>query len=117
MYILMNNINIFLLQCFLSLTKLLFWRVAVNTFTVLCVYDMTLDLLKSNGKMRMKWLSEQFWSSCMSSFSEMEDAEVTASFSLCVVNKSMWYREQTAQKALELLSRMSNTDQSVAHRF
>ncbi len=26
-----------------------------------CVYDMTLVLLKLNGKMIVKWLSEQFW--------------------------------------------------------
>ncbi len=30
----------------------------MNTFTVLCVYDMMLVLLKSNGKMLMEWLSE-----------------------------------------------------------
>ncbi len=64
----------------------------MNTFTVLCVYDMTLDLLKSNGKMFMKWLSEQFWRycSCMSSFNETADTEVTASitcFSLCSKQK------------------------------
>ncbi len=28
----------------------------MNTFTVLCVYDMMLVLLKSNGKMLMEWL-------------------------------------------------------------
>ncbi len=40
---------------------LLFWRVAVNTFTFLCVYDiMRIVLLKWNGQMLMKWLSEQF---------------------------------------------------------
>ncbi len=80
MYILLNNINIFLPQCLPSETELLFWRVAVNTFTVLCVYDVMLYLLKSNGKMLMKWLSEQSWRccSCMSSFSETADAEITA---------------------------------------
>ncbi len=36
--------------------EILFWRVAVNSFTDLGVYDMTLVLLKSNGKMLMKWL-------------------------------------------------------------
>ncbi len=36
----------------------------MNTFTVLCVYDMMLVLLKWNGKMLMKWLSEQFWGCC-----------------------------------------------------
>ncbi len=80
-YILSNNINKFLSQSHPSLTKLLFWRVAVNTFTVLCVYDTPKIFLKSNGKMLMKWLSEQFWRcwSCKSSFSETADAEVTAS--------------------------------------
>ncbi len=34
----------------------------MNTFKVLCVYDMTLVLLKWNGKMLVKWLSEQFCS-------------------------------------------------------
>ncbi len=112
MYILLNNINIFLPQSLPCLTKLLFWWVAVNTFTVLCVYDMALVLLESNGKTLMKWLSEQFWRcSCMSSISETADAEVIASitrFSLCVVNKRERYREQTAPYAFESLSRMSN---------
>ncbi len=41
---------------------------------VLCVYDTRLVLLKSNGKMLMKWLSERFWRccSCMFSFREKE---------------------------------------------
>ncbi len=53
------------------------------------------------------------------SFSETADAEVTASvkrFSLCVVNKSVWYREQTAPYPFESLSWMSNTEQSAPHR-
>ncbi len=92
MYILLNNINIFLPQCLPCLTQLLFWRVAVNTFTVLFVYEMMLVLLKSTGEMLMKWLSDQFWRccSCMSSFSETADAEVTASitrYSLCSKQK------------------------------
>ncbi len=37
----------------------------MNTFKVLGVYDMTLVLLKWNGKMLVKWLSEQFWESYM----------------------------------------------------
>ncbi len=51
----------------------------------------------------------------MSSFSETADAEVTASvtrFSLCVVNNSARYREQTARYVFESLSRMSNADRS-----
>ncbi len=50
----------------------------------------------------------------MSSFSEMADAEITASImrsSVCVINKTARYREQTAPYAFESLSRMSNTDQ------
>ncbi len=43
----------------------IFWWVAVNTFKVLCIYDMMLVLLKWNGKMLMKWLSQQFWSYCL----------------------------------------------------
>ncbi len=51
----------------------------MNTF---CVYnDMTLVLLKWNGKMLVKWLSEQFWRycSCIYVLIETADAEVTAS--------------------------------------
>ncbi len=86
----------------------------MNTFTVLCVYDMTLVLLKSNGKMLMKWLSKQFLRccSCMSSFRETADVEVTTSatrFSLCVVNKSKPYREQT----LRMLSNRSHGCQTL----
>ncbi len=36
----------------------------MNTFTVLCVYDMKLILLKSNGKMLMNGLSEQLRRCC-----------------------------------------------------
>ncbi len=54
------------------------------------MYDMTIVLLKWNGQMLMKWLSEQFWDVVhvfMYSFSETADAENTASvvhFSPCV---------------------------------
>ncbi len=53
----------------------------MNTFKVLCVYDMTLVLLKLNGKMLVKWLSEQFWRycSCIYVLIETADAEITAS--------------------------------------
>ncbi len=73
-----------------------------------CVYDITLVLLKSNGKMLMKWLSEQFWRCC----SCWNHCERHAHFSLCVVNKTTRYREQTAPYTFESLSRTSNTDQS-----
>ncbi len=63
---------------------------------------MTLVLLKSNGKMLMKWLSEQFWicCSCMSSFSEMADAEVPVLQAYCLADVDeinplgieIWYR-------------------------
>ncbi len=49
----------------------------------------------------------------MSSLSEMADAEITASFSVC----SNIYREQTAPYAFESLSRMSNTDEFVRCHF
>ncbi len=44
-----------------------------------CVYDMTLVLLKWNGKMLVKWLSEQFWRycSCIYVLIEAADAEIT----------------------------------------
>ncbi len=60
---------------------LLFWRVAVNTFKVLCVYDMMLVLLKWNGKMLVKWLSDQFWRhcSCIYVLTETADTEITLS--------------------------------------
>ncbi len=106
--------NIFLPQCLPSLTFILtVFREYLHS-SVCMWYELV--LLKSNGKMLMKWLSEQFWGccSCMSSFSETADAEVTASvtrFSLCVVNNSARYIEQTSY-AFESLSRMSNTDRS-----
>ncbi len=53
MYILLNNSNIayFWHNVFNKLNQTLFWRVAVNAFKVLCVYDMTLVLLKwSNAR-------------------------------------------------------------------
>ncbi len=53
----------------------------MNTFKVLCVYEMTLVLLKWNGEMLVKWLSDQFWRycSCIYVLIETEDAEVTVS--------------------------------------
>ncbi len=53
----------------------------MNTFKVLCEYDMMLVLLKWNGKMLVKWLSDQFWRywSCIYVLIETEDAEVTLS--------------------------------------
>ncbi len=56
MYILLNNISGTVSS---SENKLLFWLVAVNTFTFL--HDMRLILLNRIGKMLNKWLSEQFW--------------------------------------------------------
>ncbi len=56
----------------------------------------------------------------MSSFSETADAEITTSVtraSICVVNETARYREQTAPCAFESLSRMSNTDQSAPRRL
>ncbi len=51
MYNLLNNINIaYFWHNVFNKTELLFWRVAVNIFKVLCIYDMTLVLLKLNGK-------------------------------------------------------------------
>ncbi len=61
----------------------------MNTFKVLCVYDMTLVLLKWNGKMLVKWLSDQFWRycSCIYVLIETADAEITVSVTraVCVV--------------------------------
>ncbi len=54
---------------------------------------MMLVLLKLNGKMLVKWLSEQFWSYCSYIYVliEMADAEILTSFSLavCLVNKTV----------------------------
>ncbi len=64
----------------------------MNTFKVLCVYDMTLILLKLNGKMLVKWLSDQLWRycSCIYVLIETADAEITASAmrAVYVVNKT-----------------------------
>ncbi len=53
---------------------------------------MTLVLLKWNGKMLVKWLSDQFWRccSCIYVFIETADAEITASTTraVYVVNKT-----------------------------
>ncbi len=121
-----NNFNsrLVVAVCTFSGTIWIYFCCGILTGCQFCdwVYKIWLDLLKSNGKMLMKWLSEQFWRccSCMSSFGETAEAEVTASvtcFSLCVVNTSARYREQTAPYAFESLSRMSNTDRSVPHQL
>ncbi len=61
----------------------------MNTIKVLCVYDMTLVLLKWNGKMLVKWLSDQFWRYCLCIYVLIEtaDAEITAS--AVYVNKTV----------------------------
>ncbi len=65
----------------------------MNTFKVLCVYDMMLVLLKLNGKMLVKWLSDKLWRycSCIYVLIETADAEITASVTrtVCVVNKTV----------------------------
>ncbi len=59
---------------------------------------MTLVLLKWNGQMLMKWLSEQFWICCSCIYvliSEMTDAEITANvarYSMSVVNETTHLR-------------------------
>ncbi len=58
----------------------------MNTFKVLCVYDMTLVLLKWNGKMFVKWLSEQFWSYCSYMYVLIETADER--HTRCVFNVS-----------------------------
>ncbi len=84
----------------ISYTELLFWRVAVNTFKVLCVYDMTLVLLKWNGKMLLKWLPGQFWRycSCIYVLIEMADAEITAS-----TTYALYVKLVTLNKTVRLL--------------
>ncbi len=54
----------------------------MNTFKVLCVYNMMLVLLKWNSKMLVKWLSGQFWRCCSCIYVliiEMADTEITMS--------------------------------------
>ncbi len=63
----------------------LFWRVAVNTFTFLCVYDMRIALLKWNSETLMTWLSEQFWRCCSCVYVHIEMSH--ARFSVCVCAK------------------------------
>ncbi len=78
-YILLNNSNIayFLHNVF----KLNQTFILLGCHEVLCVYDMTLVLLKWNGKMLVKWLSDQFWRYCLCIYVLIEtaDAEITAS--------------------------------------
>ncbi len=47
----------------------------MNTFKVLCVYDMTLVLLKLNGNMLVKWLPEHFWRYCSYIYVLIETAD------------------------------------------
>ncbi len=79
----------------------------MNTFKVLCVYDMMLVLLKWNGKMLVKWLSDQFWrywdgrcwnharcvcskktARLLHSYRDMVDAEHAG---LCKLTFAAWY--------------------------
>ncbi len=62
----------------------------MNTFNVLCVYELV--LLKWNGKMLVKWLSEQFWSYCSYGYVLIETADErhTRCVTLCnFVNKTV----------------------------
>ncbi len=70
-----------------KLNRLLFWRVSVNTFIFLCVYDMRIVLLKWNGQTIIKWLSEQFWR-CFSCVCPHWDV-TRASVCVCVQLHSM----------------------------
>ncbi len=63
---------------------LLFLRVAVNTFTFLCVYDMRIVLLKWNSETLMKWLSEQFWRCCSCVYVLIETSSVIQCVCVCV---------------------------------
>ncbi len=88
-----------------------------NFFWFGVVHDMTLVLLKSNGKMLMKWLSEQFLRClfmclCPHLVRRQTLKSLRASRALQSV-----CREQTALYTFESLSRMSNTDQSAPRRF
>ncbi len=60
----------------------------MNTFKVMCVYDMTLVLLKWNGKMLVKWLSDQFWRYCSCIYVLVETAEAENTASAVYVNKT-----------------------------
>ncbi len=51
-----------------------------------CVYDMTLVLLKWNGKMLVKWLSGQFWRCCSCIYVLIETADER--HARCVYNVS-----------------------------
>ncbi len=48
---------------------------------------MTLVLLKLNGKMLVKWLSEQFWSYCSHIYILIETADERHARCLCNVSK------------------------------
>ncbi len=60
----------------------------MNTFKVLCVYDMTLVLLKWNGKMLVKWLSDQFWRYCSCIYVLIETADAEIPRAVYVVKKT-----------------------------
>ncbi len=81
MYILLNKY--FCCKVFKK-PRLLFWQVAVNTFTFLCVYDMRIVLLKLNGEMLMKWLSEQFWRWCSCVYVLIETSHTLQCVCVCV---------------------------------
>ncbi len=59
----------------------------MNTFKVLCVYDMTLVLLKLNGNMLVKWLPEQFWRYCSYIYVLIETAKERHARCVCNVSK------------------------------
>ncbi len=78
----------------------------MKTFRFLFVYDMTIVLLKRNGKMLMKWLRAVLETMVvfMHSYIEEAEAENTASvkrFSMCVVNETAILRHSLTQRHTE----------------
>ncbi len=84
----------------------------MNTFKVLCVYDMMLVLLKWNGKMLVKWLSEQFWRycSCIYVVIEMADAEITRAVYVVKKNPRLLHSYRDAQNMQDYLNRLLQLD-------
>ncbi len=59
----------------------------MNAFKLLCVYEIMLVLPKLNGKMLVKWLSEQFWSYCSYIYVLIETADEHENFKLLAIIK------------------------------
>ncbi len=79
--------DVTIIVIWLKKNRLIFWRVAVNTFTFLCLYDMRIVLLKWKGQTLMKWLSEKFWRCCLCVYVLIETSRAIQCVCVCVCAK------------------------------